>query len=202
MKALFLDRDGILNEVVIRSNLPSSPRKLDELRIFPQAIELVKLAKKLGFITIVITNQPDVSRKLMSRYQLEKIHQILKKAMPLDRIEVCTSAHEDHYRRKPNPGMILESAKRWGLDLSESLLIGDSSKDLEAGRRAGLKTILLETDYNRSIHGTGDINCRSLTEVLSIIRKENRCSFKTTCLRQLKSLRESIQKTFHRWCSY
>lgn len=172
MKGLFLDRDGILNQVVMRDGTPGSPRETGELKIIPEAVKLVAFAKTLDYCTVLITNQPDVAREKMSLSQLEKIHKKLLKSFPLDHIEVCTSADDTDPRRKPNPGMIVQSAKKLHIRLSSSFFLGDSAKDIEAGRRAGVRTILLQREYNKSCHGTADFNCGCFEEIQSILKAE------------------------------
>ncbi len=169
-KALFLDRDGIINEVVMRDGRPSSPYYLEEFALIPEAIKLAHVAKKLGFALILVTNQPDVSRGLLARSELKKMHEALKVHIPFDRIEVCTSSNDAYFRRKPNPGMLLQSAEALNINLSHSFFLGDSLKDLQAGKRAGVITILLQTDYNRFIHGLGDMNCNSFKEIINVIK--------------------------------
>lgn len=169
-KALFLDRDGIINEVVMRNGLPSSPHCLEEFALIPEAIELAHIAKEMQFALVLITNQPDVSRGLLPRSELKKMHEALKTHIPFDRIEVCTSCNDAYFRRKPNPGMLLQSAEALNINLSHSFFLGDSLKDLQAGKRAGAITILLQTDYNRFIHGLGDMNCNSFKEIIKIIK--------------------------------
>jgi D-glycero-D-manno-heptose 1,7-bisphosphate phosphatase len=171
MRALFLDRDGIVNEVVMRNGSPASPRSLSELKLIPEAIELAREAKKLQFLIVLITNQPDIARNLMTRYELNEIHEEIAKKISFDQIEVCMSANDTHFRRKPNQGMLLQSAKKLNISLADSFFLGDSLKDLQAGKRAGVTTILLQTDYNRFIHGMGDFNCDCFEEILKIIKE-------------------------------
>ncbi len=167
-KALFLDRDGIINRVVMRDGKVASPRTVDELEIFEDAIELVKNVRKLGFLTVLVTNQPDVGRGLMSQADLDEIHRRIGEVIFLDLIEVCTSTNDTCRRRKPNPGMLFDSAKILGIDLKKSWILGDSLKDLEAGKGAGVQTALLETEYNQKIHGRGDINLRTHNQFLQL----------------------------------
>ena len=169
-KALFLDRDGIVNEALMRNNQVASPRLLEEFVLIPGAIALAKIAKELGFLLVLITNQPDVSSGLLSRKNLKKMHELMQENIPFDRIEVCTSSNDAYIRRKPNPGMLQQSADALNIDLSQSFFLGDSLKDLQAGKRAGVITILLQTDYNRFIHGLGDMNCNSFEEIIKIIK--------------------------------
>lgn len=165
-RAVYLDRDGILNHVVMRGAVVSSPWSLGEFELLDGARELVQGAKRLGFFCVVVTNQPDVARGNLQQECLELMHDLLLQELEVDAVQACLTADNADLRRKPNPGMILESAREFGLDLSRSVIVGDSGKDLAAGRRAGVKTILLETDYNRSVHGQGDYCCRDHREIL------------------------------------
>lgn len=168
-RALFLDRDGILNHIVERDSGLSSPRSLSELSLFEEALPLVKAAKRLGFLTHVVTNQPDIARGLLKQSELEAIHLKIFEFFGVDSIDACTSSDNSDPRRKPNPGMLLDAARNFDLDLSSSFFIGDSDKDILAGRSAGVRTILLETEYNKRIHGIGDFNVRSHDEVIKIL---------------------------------
>ncbi len=168
-KALFLDRDGVLNKVVKRGSAIASPRTLSEFEIVAEAQKLIETARSKNYLIIVVTNQPDVARGEMTAASLHAMHAHLQESFRIDHIEVCSSGDDADPRRKPNPGMILEAANHFGIALKESFFLGDSEKDMKAGKRAGVNTVLLETDYNRSIHGIGDYNCRTLAEVISLL---------------------------------
>jgi len=172
--ALFLDRDGILNEVVMRGNVVGSPRSLAEFRIVAGARELVLGAQALGYFCIVVTNQPDISRGLMARTELETMHAALLRVVPVDAIEVAEGGTEADPRKKPNPGMLLDAAAAYGLDLARSWIVGDSCRDMEAGLRAGVRTIFLEAAHNRGTSCSSDVRISSLSEVLSAISKQLR----------------------------
>jgi D-glycero-D-manno-heptose 1,7-bisphosphate phosphatase len=129
----------------------------------------LRAAKQKGYLIIVITNQPDVSRGLLDPEDLRAMHTLLMKELPIDHIELCTSSDDTDFRRKPNPGMILDAANKLNVDLAASFLVGDGEKDIMAGKRAGIKTILLKTPYNSQIHGIGDFNCSSLDEVRKLL---------------------------------
>lgn len=172
-RALFLDRDGILNAVVIRQGKVSSPRTLDEFRLLEEIKPLLHEARRLGYVLWVVTNQPDVARGCLAREDLERMHQQIRQTFPIDGIEACLSAADDDPRRKPNPGMLLEVAQRLSIDLKRSLFVGDGEKDVLAGRAAGLRTVLLETEYNRSIHGIADFNCRSLDDIRLLLQESD-----------------------------
>lgn len=169
-RAVFLDRDGILNEVVVRGDVVSSPRSLGEFRIIKDASRLVDTIKERGFLSIVVTNQPDIGRGLLSRADLGTMNNQLREAFSLDEILVAESGDPADPRRKPNPTMLLEAASARDIDLGHSWFVGDGLKDVDAGRRAGTSTILLETNYNSSIHGRADRNFRSLSDIANFIK--------------------------------
>jgi len=168
-RAIFLDRDGILNEVIFRDKVVASPRTREEFRLLAGARELVAAVKSRGFLAIVVTNQPDIARGLMRPEELATMHADLGADLPIDAIFVADSGDDADPRRKPNPGMLVEAAERKLLDLGHSWILGDSVKDIEAGRRAGVQTMLLETHYNTNIHGTADKNFCSLAEATHFI---------------------------------
>ena len=168
-KALFLDRDGILNEVVIRGTTVSSPRSIAEFKVIPNARAIVESVRNKGYYVVIVTNQPDVSRGLLRSEDLDAMHGSLRGAVPVDEIRFCLSADDNDPRRKPNPGMILESVKDNDLSVGNSFFLGDSEKDIQAGRRAGVKTVLLQTKYNVRLHGQADHNINSLEEILNLL---------------------------------
>lgn len=145
-RAVFLDRDGVLNRAFVRDGKPYPPASLEELEILPGVPEALARLRQAGFLLIVVTNQPDVARGTQRREQVEAINDALKSALPLD--EVVTSYEDgDSPRRKPNPGMLLEAAERHRIDLARSFMIGDRWKDVEAGRRAGCRTVFIDYGY-------------------------------------------------------
>lgn len=147
--AVFLDRDGVLNRVVWRDGKPASPRAVPELEIEPEALPALERLKAAGYLLLVVTNQPDVRRGLMSAEVLEAIHARLAEALPVDDIAACPHDNADDCAcRKPKPGMLLELAKRHGVDLSRSWMIGDQDRDIACGQAAGCATILLKKFYN------------------------------------------------------
>lgn len=168
-KGLFVDRDGILNKAILRNGIASSPRSIAEFEIMQESEGFVRGAKERGYVIIVVTNQPDVSRGSLSMKDLEAMHTTLRRQVPIDDLEVCTSADDSDQRRKPNPGMILGAAKKHSIDLSKSWLVGDGEKDILAGKKAGVKTVLLQTSYNKHIHGTADFNCDTIEEIVRLL---------------------------------
>jgi len=153
-RAVFLDRDGVLNVPVIRDGKPYPPQTLAEFQIYPEAVEACALLRQRGFLLVVVTNQPDVGRGTQSLESVEAMHEALQQAIPMDRIEVCTAPDDkapDAYRRKPAPGMVLDAAKALDIDISRSFLIGDRWRDIECGHAAGCMTFFIERKYQEEL---------------------------------------------------
>jgi D-glycero-D-manno-heptose 1,7-bisphosphate phosphatase len=148
-RAVFLDRDGVINRAVLRGGLPFPPQSVQDLEILPGVPEALALLKSAGFQLVVVTNQPDVARGAQTREGVEEIHTVLRRALPLDAVKVCYHDDADECAcRKPAPGMILEAARDLAVDLSRSYMVGDRWKDIEAGRRAGTTAILIDNGYD------------------------------------------------------
>ncbi|MEO6003619.1 MAG: HAD-IIIA family hydrolase [Opitutus sp.] len=170
--AVFLDRDGTLNEPIIREGKPYPPATLAELQLLPGVTEGCKALKAAGFVLVVVTNQPDVGRGTQSRELVETIHHELRRLIPeLDQIEVCYDAGrgELSLRRKPEPGMVLDAASAAGLDLRRSWLIGDRWRDIDCGRRAGVRTIFLDWGYAEALRAQPDFQVRSFMDAVRIV---------------------------------
>lgn len=152
MRAVFLDRDGVLNSVVFRDGKPASPRSLDEFVLKPGAAEAVDRLRDGGFLVFVVTNQPDVARGRLSEEALDAMMSRLRTAVRVHDVRVCP--HDDHHDcvcRKPRPGMLEELARAHGVALASSFIVGDSWKDVEAGQAAGCEPVLLRRDYNTDV---------------------------------------------------
>ena len=149
--AVFLDRDGTLNVQVVRGGKPYPPDKLEEFRLFDGVPEACRSLKAAGYALVVATNQPDVGRGDQSQAAVEAMHARLQSLVPeIDRIEACydPGRAELSRRRKPEPGMLLDAAKALGLDLSHSWMIGDRWRDIDCGRRAGVRTVFIDFGYS------------------------------------------------------
>jgi len=167
-RAVFLDRDGVLNRIVWRDGKAASPRTIDELLIEPEAPAALAALKAAGFKLFVVTNQPDVRRGLMAKSALDAIHSALRDALQVDEVAVCEHDNADDCAcRKPRPGMLLDLARRHDLDLSASIMVGDQDRDIACGHAAGCATVLLARPYNS---GAGaDHVVESLSQALSVI---------------------------------
>jgi D-glycero-D-manno-heptose 1,7-bisphosphate phosphatase len=147
-RAVFLDRDGTLNEAIMRDGKPYAPLTLEEFRILPGAAEGLAQLKAAGFLLIVVTNQPDVARGLQKLAMVEAMNDVLRNNLPLDDVLVCYHDDGDNCEcRKPRPGLLLEGAAKYGVDLAGSFMVGDRSKDIEAGEAAGCRTVLIDYHY-------------------------------------------------------
>ena len=147
-RAVFLDRDGVLTRSLVRDGKGYAPTTIEQFEILPEAAEACRLLKEKGFVIVVVTNQPDVGRGIISEETLEKMHNKLKKHLPIDDILVCTDPSESPGpRRKPAPGMLFEAAEIWGIDLLNSYIIGDRKGDIDAGDAAGCRGIFIDHEY-------------------------------------------------------
>ena len=165
-KAVFLDRDGVINRAFVRDGRPFSPPTQRELEVLPGVPEALHELKSHGYKLLVVTNQPDVGRGKLTRQTLEAMHQALRERLPVDDILVCCHTNEDYCDcRKPMPGMILEAARKYDVDLAASFMIGDRWRDIDAGYNAGCKTILIDYGYSeRAPEHEPDLRVSSLRE--------------------------------------
>jgi len=173
-KTVFLDRDGVINKVVLRKGEVSSPRKIEEFEFLPNICSALKKFQEIGFLNIIFTNQPDISRGLLKKEELEKMNKLILSSLPIDEIIFCPHDDKDNCScRKPKPGMILEAAKKHFIDLRKSYVVGDGQRDIEAGRAAGCKTFLIKTEYNKNIKEGYDFLVDNLEGVVEIIKRLN-----------------------------
>ncbi len=171
-RAVFLDRDGVINRALERAGKPYPPTTLDELEILPGVPAACAALKKAGFLLVVATNQPDVGRGTLPRETVERMHQSLREALPLDSIRVCYHPGRglsDCACRKPKPGMLLAAAGELGVDLSRSWMVGDRWRDLDCGRLAGCRTILIDYHYDEPLKTPPDFRAGSLLEAAGLI---------------------------------
>jgi D-glycero-D-manno-heptose 1,7-bisphosphate phosphatase len=146
--AVFLDRDGVLNDVSVRDGTPIPPSSLGELRLLPGVAAACRRLRDLGYVLVVVTNQPDIARGAQSRDEVDRMHAYLREQLPLDDIVVCPHDDaDDCWCRKPRPGMLLDAARRHGLNLASSFCVGDRWRDIEAARRVGVRAIYVDRHY-------------------------------------------------------
>jgi len=169
-KAIFLDRDGVINKVILKDGKPFSPRKFEEFKLLDGIKKVLEGLKTEGFLNIVTTNQPDVARGIVEWETVEKMHKFIKENLPVDDIFVCPHDDDDNCQcRKPKPGMLLEASRKWDIDLKSSFIIGDSWKDIQAGKAAGCATVLLDNSYNKEVEA--DFRASDIDLAMKIILK-------------------------------
>lgn len=169
IKAIFLDRDGVLNKPVIIDGKPYPPSTVEDVVIGQGVSEGLKTLKALGFLLIVITNQPDIARGKTTFTRVNKINNYLQNKLKLDDVFVCPHDDKDNCNcRKPKPGLVFLAQKKWKIDLSNSFFVGDRWKDIETGQNAGLKTILINYGYNEK-YVKPHYSCTNFVEVTQII---------------------------------
>jgi len=172
-RAVFLDRDGVLSKTYIKNGKSFAARKLKDFKLFCDSKESVKKLKLAGFIVIVVTNQPDVGKKIISRTVLKKMHEKLKKKTNVDAIYTCThTKNKKCYCRKPKPGMILNAAKRHNIDLKNSFMVGDRLIDIVAGRKAKCRSIFLNKKYFEKKPKSQEATFNNLKQAASYILKQ------------------------------
>ncbi|MBU0586615.1 HAD family hydrolase [Candidatus Micrarchaeota archaeon] len=145
-KALFLDRDGTIIEHVHYINDP------EKVKLIPEMIKKIKSYQQAGYLIIVITNQRGISLGFITQEQYEAVNSRMlalmkKEGVNIDHIEMCSEKYDTHPRRKPNPRMILDAAKRLNIDLESSIMVGDNINDIEAGKRAGVGKNLFVQEF-------------------------------------------------------
>lgn len=176
-KAVFLDRDGVLNRALVRNGKPYPPATLAELEILPETSSALEALKAAGLLLIGVTNQPDVARGTQRRETVEAINAELMAVLPLDEILVCYHDDRDGCTcRKPLPGLLVDAAARRAIDLSSSFMIGDRWKDVETGHRAGCATVLIGHGYAEIGRGCRppDHTVHSLSEAAAwVLRQSN-----------------------------
>ena len=146
--AVFLDRDGVINQAIVRDGKPYPPSGANELVIVPEAPEALRALKQAGFLLIVVTNQPDIARGTQPPAAVEAIHEILRQALPLDDFFLCPHDDSDLCDcRKPHPGLLLRAAGKHNIDLPRSFMVGDRWRDIGAGANAGCATVWIDYGY-------------------------------------------------------
>ena len=173
VKAVFLDRDGVLNNSIIVDGKPYPPKSVEELVIPEGVSEGLHELSKQGYILIIITNQPDVARGKTSLKTVVSINNYLQQNLVIDDVFCCIHDDKDNCScRKPRPGMILEAEDKWNIDIESSFMVGDRWKDIETGKNAGVITILIKHDYNEKFVEP-DYSCINFKEVTQIILTNN-----------------------------
>jgi D-glycero-D-manno-heptose 1,7-bisphosphate phosphatase len=171
--AVFLDRDGVLNEPVVVDGRPHPPSSADDLIVRPDTIEACERLHDAGLLLVVVTNQPDIARGHQTLEAVEAINNELRRRLPLDDVRVCPHDDKDSCGcRKPAPGLLIEGAAEWNIDLGQSVMVGDRWRDVEAGKRAGCAVVLIKRDYaEKPASAAADLVVATLHEAVPWILK-------------------------------
>lgn len=173
-RAIFLDRDGVINAVVLRDSRPYPPPLLEEFQFLPGVVDATGALGEAGFLIIVVTNQPDVRTGVQRREVVELMHERLRNELPIQDIKVCYHIDQDDCLcRKPKPGMLLDAAEEWDLDLGGSFMVGDRWRDIEAGRSAGCQTIFVDYGYAERRPENPNMVVGSLLEASHLVLENN-----------------------------
>jgi D-glycero-D-manno-heptose 1,7-bisphosphate phosphatase len=168
--AVFLDRDGVIVVPEFRDRRSFAPRRLEDFKLYPDAAPSLNRLKREGFLLAVVTNQPDVGHGLILRSEVDAMHEILRRELPIDTLQACFHRQGDNCDcRKPKPGMILAAARDLGVDLAKSFMVGDRASDVAAGRAAGCITVFIDLDYDEPAADTPDYIVRSVAEATETI---------------------------------
>ena len=173
-RAVFLDRDGVINKPVIVNGRPHPPAKVEEFELYEDVPSAYARLESAGFLLVVVTNQPDVARGTQTRAAVEAIHRKMFDILPrLSHLEVCWHAGDNWGDpcscRKPQPGMVLGAAEALNIDLSESFLIGDRWQDIDCGHAAGCRTVFIDRKYSESLKKNPDWIVDSFSEAVEVI---------------------------------
>ena len=172
-KAVFLDRDGVINRPTIVDGKPYPPQTVTDFEILPGVDRACLDLKSAGYLLIVVTNQPDVGRGILKKEVVEAIHQTMLRYLPIDWVEVCYHAGaefgEECECRKPRPGMLLAEAEKLAIDLTRSFMIGDRWRDVECGWNAGCRTIFIDRGYRERLRHEPDYRASDLLEAAKLI---------------------------------
>jgi D-glycero-D-manno-heptose 1,7-bisphosphate phosphatase len=169
-RAVFLDRDGVINRAIVRNGKPFAAESLEQLEILPGVREALERLRASGYLNIVVTNQPDVGAGKMARPAVEEIHAHLLKELQIDAVKVCYHVEADSCScRKPKPGMLLEAARELRIDLVKSFLVGDRWRDVGAAQAAGCRAYFIDWGYSEKKPDEPYVAVKSLSEAVALI---------------------------------
>ena len=170
-RAVFFDRDGVLNEAELRGGTPHPPASAERVRVVAAAAESVRRIHGAGYLAIVVTNQPDVARGTATRRDVEAINAAVAAQTGVDAVYTCYHDDDDACTcRKPKTGLIEQAARDYGVDVRGSFVVGDRARDVRCGRTAGCTTVFLDLGYPETpAHLDADFVVSSLPEAVDAI---------------------------------
>lgn len=169
-RAVFLDRDGVINRSLVRAGRPFAPVAPEELEILPGVPGALLRLRAAGFLNIVVTNQPDIATGKQRREVLGAMHSMLMRELAIDAISVCPHLDSDSCGcRKPKPGLLLDAARNFGVDPGASFMIGDRWRDVAAGQATGCKCFFVDYGYDEKRPEKPYVAVKSLAEAVALI---------------------------------
>lgn len=169
-KAVFLDRDGVLNRTDLVYGIPKPPANLGNIEILPGVIEAIEILKKNDFVPVVVTNQPDVARGVIRRSDVEEINSAIGQAIGIRHFYTCFHDDSDFCDcRKPAPGLIYRASLELHLSIKDSFLVGDRWRDISAGQAAGCQSFFIDYSYRELKPKMPFKKVSSLLEAVKII---------------------------------
>lgn len=169
-RAVFLDRDGVINRTVFRRGAQRAPQDMGEWAWMEGVHETVATLRERGYLLVVCTNQPDVSRGWQTRAQVDAFHALIETELRVDRVYACFHDREHACDcRKPKPGMLLAARDAFGIEMAQSFMIGDRTGDIDAGRAAGCTTVHMRHPYDADAQPDADHEIRRLLDLLTIV---------------------------------
>ncbi len=169
-KAVFLDRDGVLNRSLVKGGKPYAPLNRQEFSLLDNVKQACQLLTENGFLLVGVTNQPEIARGHIDWRTINEMHDFLIAELGLVEVRVCP--HDDCDKcacRKPRPGMILDAAALYEVDLSSSFMVGDRWKDIDAGVSAGCRTVFVDHGYDEPRPACPDFTCADLFQATAWI---------------------------------
>ena len=168
-KAVFLDRDGVINQATVWGGKPYAPRKAEDFVILPGAEDAIMRIRAFGYLVLVVTNQPDINNKQVDPAEVNAMHNQLAH-LPIEKIYVCPhSQDEDCLCRKPKPGMLFQALDEFNIDLSKSYMVGDRYSDMQASKSAGCKSVFIDRKYGETQLANSDFICYDLQEFSKLL---------------------------------
>ena len=169
-RAVFLDRDGIVNQALVREGKPYPPRSWEQFKFVPGIREALAEIKARGYKTVIVTNQPDLARGTEKPEVVEAFHSYISVELPIDKIYVCCHDDGDFCNcRKPKPGLILQASRDLKIDLTKSFMVGDRWRDVDAGNAAGCKTVFVNYGYREVLKTKPTCEVASVSGIVAVL---------------------------------
>ena len=169
-KAIFFDRDGVLNETLLKDKKPYAPRSIKDFKIISNACSVLNHLTSLEYWIFVITNQPDVGNGYVKKHIVEKMHNIIFDQLPVKEIFTCYhSQNDDCLCRKPKTGLLEQANNKFNLDIKRCFLVGDRFSDIEAGKKFEVQTIMMGSGYGEKLTVKPDFKIKKLEDLKNII---------------------------------